>query len=56
MFGLSIIGGDLDDDPDFRKEFLKNDLSEQGYVIVQKADGFEIVNDVTLPIAWAIGD
>ncbi|SFU95030.1 hypothetical protein [Pseudomonas sp. OV546] len=56
VFGLSIIGGDLDDDPDFRSEFLKNDLSEQGYVVVQNDDRFEIVNDVTLPIAWAIGE
>lgn len=55
VFGLSIIGGDLDDDPAFREEFLKTDVSDQGYVVLQNDDNCEKIADVTLPIAWAVG-
>jgi len=56
LFGLSIVGGDLDDDPEFKEQFFDKDVSEQGYVIVQETDSVELVEDVTLPIAWAVGD
>jgi hypothetical protein len=56
VFGLSVVGGDLDDDAEFKERFLHRLVSEQGYVIVQEPDGISVVDDVTLPIAWAVGN
>lgn len=56
LFGLSVVGGDLDDDEEFRNRFLENDISEQGWVIVENMDGLTTNYDVMLPIAWAMGE
>jgi hypothetical protein len=56
LFGLSVVGGDLDDDEEFRNRFLENDISEQGWVIVENMDGLTTSCDVMLPIAWAMGE
>ena len=55
LFGLSIVGGDLEDDPEFRNEFFQRDISEQGWVVMEDADGIRTGEDVMLPIAWAMG-
>lgn len=57
LFGLSAVGGDLEGDEEFRKSFLEQDITEQGWVVVEDEDGMwtEVV-DVMLPIAWAMGD
>lgn len=56
LFGLSIVGGDLEDDEEFRDRFLEEDISEQGWVVVQDGEGVRTDVDVMLPIAWAMGD
>jgi len=56
VFGVSIVGGDLGDDPDFKAQYLERHISDQGYVIVQEADSVQTFADVTLPIAWAVGE
>lgn len=55
-FGLSVVGGDLDDDDEFRASYLERDISEQGWVIFEGSDGIESDVDVMLPVAWAIGE
>ena len=55
IFGLSVVGGDLKDDPDYRKSFLESGLGEHGWVAVRDADEWRKNPDVTLPIAWAVG-
>jgi hypothetical protein len=55
IFGLSVVGGDLKDDPDYRQEFLEAGLDGQGWVAVRDGDGWRKDPDVTLPIAWAVG-
>ncbi|HEY8602735.1 hypothetical protein [Tsuneonella suprasediminis] len=55
LFGLSIVGGDLEDDEDFRNQFLERDIAEQGWVVVEDAAGIRTDEDVMLPIAWAMG-
>lgn len=55
IFGLSIVGGDLKHDPDYRKAFLEAGLDGQGWVAVRDGDGWRKDPDVTLPIAWAVG-
>jgi hypothetical protein len=56
VFGLSVVGGDLEDDEKFRNRFLERDISEQGWVVVQDGDGLRTDDDVMLPIAWAMGN
>lgn len=57
LFGLSAVGGDLESDEEFRKRFLKQDITEQGWVVVEDEGGtWTEVADVMLPIAWAMGD
>ncbi|MBO9858819.1 hypothetical protein [Xanthomonas sp. A1809] len=56
LFGLSVVGGDLADDEDFRNRFLERDITEQGWVVVEDVDGVKTDEDVMLPIAWAMGD
>lgn len=56
VFGLSIVGGDLDGDEIFKKQFFHKHVSDQGYVVVHTSGCVELIEDVTLPIAWAVGD
>lgn len=54
-FGLSIVGGDLKHDPNYRQAFLEAGLDAQGWVAVHDRDKWRKDPDVTLPIAWAVG-
>lgn len=55
VFGMSIVGGDLRD-PAFRKSLKRSDLSELGYTAVMRNGAVVEDPDVTLPLAWALGD
>lgn len=56
LFGMSIVGGNLKGKPEFRASLKGRDLSEVGYTAVMR-DGVAIEDpDVTLPLAWALGD
>lgn len=55
VFGLSIVGGDLDLDPEFRNEFLQSEPSGVGYAVPDMQGGTERRRDVLLPIYWALG-
>jgi hypothetical protein len=57
IFGLSVVGGDLDDDADFREQFLDKALDQHGWVAVKdpKTGEWKKDPDLTRPIAWAIG-
>lgn len=57
-FGMSIVGGDLRGPTNkvFRDSLKGRDLSEVGYTAVMR-DGVVVDDpDVTLPLAWALGD
>ncbi len=58
VFGISIVGGNLRGtaNKQFRDSLKGRDLSEVGYTAVMR-DGVVIEDpDVTLPLAWALGD
>lgn len=55
IFGLSVVGGDLKHDPNYRQEFLEVGLDGQGWVAVDDGNGWRKSPDLTLPIAWAVG-
>jgi hypothetical protein len=55
IFGLSVVGGDLKHDAEYRQAYLEIGLDSHGWVAVHDGDGWRKKPDVTLPIAWAVG-
>lgn len=57
IFGLSIVGGDLKDDPVFRNKFLELGLDEHGWVAIQNSatGAWSKQPDITLPVTWLVG-
>lgn len=57
VFGLSVVGGDLKDDSEFRETFLEDGLDQHGWVAIldQETHRWQKQVDITLPVAWAIG-
>jgi len=55
VFGLSVVGGDLKHDSEYRQAFLEAGLDSQGWVAVFDGDEWRQDSDITLPIAWAVG-
>lgn len=58
VFGLSVVGGDLGIDAEFRDRFLETGLDSQGWVAVRdpETNAWRKDADLTLPIAWAVGE
>lgn len=54
-FGVSIVGGDLNDASGFRKEYLKSDPQKAGYVVHSLRGLISKSSDITIPVAWAMG-
>ena len=54
-FGVSIAGGDLKLDEEFKKEYQGADPFASGYVIHDFGGAREQSRDHTLPVAWAMG-
>jgi hypothetical protein len=55
VFGVSIVGGDLELDPEFHKEYLQGEPSARGYAVYETLKGTVRSSDVLLPIYWALG-
>jgi hypothetical protein len=57
VFGLSVVGGDLKDDPEYRNAFLDGSFDESGWVAVKDPDSGKwlTIVDVTLSIVWVVG-
>jgi hypothetical protein len=55
LFGVSIVGGDLDTDEDFKKTYQDGDLAASGYVVIDQNGTVTQVQDVTLPVKWLLG-
>lgn len=51
VFGLSVVGGDLEGDPHFREQFLNGRVENFGYVITESGQKWP---DVTTPIRWVL--
>ncbi|RSC14590.1 hypothetical protein [Burkholderia cenocepacia] len=54
VFGVSVVGGDLNDDPDFRHTFSEGDLQDFGFVVTDSVDGIHEQRDITSPVAWLV--
>lgn len=56
VFGLSVVGGDLKSDMEYRDELLESGLDGRGWVAVEDdAGNWHKDDDLTLPIAWVVG-
>jgi len=57
IFGLSVVGGDLKDDPEFRSQFLESSLDQHGWIAVQNSETgeWERRSDITIPVSWLVG-
>lgn len=55
VFGSSVVGGDLEDDPAFKKRFDQGELKNFGYVARPDGNGGSTIkSDMTLPVSWLI--
>jgi hypothetical protein len=57
IFGLSVVGGDLDSDLAHRETVLENGLDQHGWVATRDAKSgiYRRDPDLTLPVAWVVG-
>lgn len=53
-FGISVVGGDLKDET-FREQYRSGDPAKAGYVVFRAGNEIRKDPDVTLPVAWAMG-
>jgi Double-GTPase 1 len=56
IFGVSIVGGDLDCDESFKKEFCEGDLRTSGYTVLEVNGKAVRDPDLTLPVSWLVED
>lgn len=54
VFGVSIVGGDFVQ-KDFKKKFLKGNVSDFGYIVHECNGKVEKISDVTFPVEWVLG-
>ncbi len=54
VFGVSIVGGDLKNDEDFRQTYLNGTPRDFGFVIQSLSEPLTQSPDITLPVAWAL--
>ena len=54
VFGVSVVAGDLKNDADFKKTYLKGNPPDFGFVLHSLSGQLEQSPDITLPIAWAL--
>lgn len=56
IFAVSVVGGDLKDDMEFRDAFLDSKFDETGWIVYWDAGARQWVRnpDVTLPVEWLI--
>jgi hypothetical protein len=53
LFGMSVVGGDLDNDEEFRSRFRNGDIKDFGYTVVEAKDHqVSQEKDLTLPLSW----
>lgn len=56
VYGVTIVGGDLQRDPAFKKKYEHMVMAESGHVVLERNGSWESDRDVTLPVAWVIGE
>lgn len=55
IYGVTIVGGDLQRDEQFRERYQHMIMSDSGSVTLERDGVWDTDPDITLPVAWAIG-
>jgi hypothetical protein len=55
FFAVSVSSGDLEADPEYKKSYLDGNPRGAGEVVYSASGSLKTSNDVTLPVAWALG-
>jgi hypothetical protein len=56
VYGVSIVGGDLQRDEEFKQKFHEMELADQGVLVFENEKGRHESSDITIPVAWVIGN
>ena len=54
VFGMSVVGGDLSNDPEFKKDFFNHRLQDTGYLVKETPTGTEQSKDITYALDWVL--
>lgn len=54
VYGVSVVGGDLNSDEEFKDKFLDQELSETGYVVQDIKGDVSRTDDITEPVRWLL--
>ncbi|WP_296280793.1 hypothetical protein [Pseudoxanthomonas sp.] len=54
-YGLSVAGGDLKNDKEYRAQFLDEGCDSHGWIATQADGAWKKDSDMALPVAWAMG-
>jgi hypothetical protein len=55
VFGVSVVGGDLDLDEKFKKAYQNGELATSGYIVFDENGTVTRSHDLTLPVKWLLG-
>jgi hypothetical protein len=55
IFGTSVMGGDPDQDPEFKEKYLNSNPYDFGYVVYTSDGDLKQFNDITIPVSWILG-
>ena len=54
IFGVSIVGGDLAIDSEFKEDFLNQRFQDTGYLVKKTPNGIEQLKDLTYALDWVL--
>lgn len=54
VYGVSIVGGDLTNDENFKDIFLDQIIDDSGYVVEDKNETVNTIKDITEPLRWIL--
>lgn len=54
VYGFSVVGGDLNNDEEFKKKFLEMDLNQSGFVVHEVGGSVSSSGDITEPLRWLL--
>lgn len=55
VFGLSSLGGDLKNAPEYQQKFLDDGPDDLGWITMYDGEKWQKILDLTIPIEWAVG-
>lgn len=54
VYGVSVVGGDLNSDEEFKDKFLNMELSKTGFIVQDVSGNVSKTDDITVPVRWLL--